>query len=123
MNLWLIDLSSAGVCLSWWLIGGGLVAVWGKLPCGESCRVGKVAMNQLPTIDRSTWGRGPWDAEPDRVEFEHAGHLGDVIPALPELTEWTDDYRDLAYVRTETTRLAEQLAAKTPRTVGEAEQP
>ena len=28
MNLWLIDLSRAGVCLSWWLIGGGLVAVW-----------------------------------------------------------------------------------------------
>ena len=147
-------------------------------------------MNQLPTIDRSTWGRGPWDAEPDRVEFEHAGlpcllrrnrsgvwcgyaavppdhpwhgthydevpvdvhggltyadacqgsichvpkpgepdnvwwfgfdcaNLGDLVPGL-----WADgDYRDMAYVRTETTRLAQQLAAKAPRTGGEAEQP
>ena len=151
-------------------------------------------LNMPRHIDRSTWGRGPWDDEPDRVEFEHAGlpcllkrnrggvwcgyaavppdhpwhgthydevpvdvhggltyadacrgsichvpqpgepdnvwwfgfdsgHVGDVIPALPQVTEWTDDYRDMAYVRAETTRLAEQLAAKTPRTRGEAEQP
>ncbi len=24
-------------------------------------------------IDRSTWPAGPWDTEPDRVEFEHLG--------------------------------------------------
>ena len=28
---------------------------------------------QSPSIDRAGWGRGPWDGEPDRVEFEHAG--------------------------------------------------
>lgn len=26
-----------------------------------------------PSIDKSTWGPGPWQSEPDRVEFEHAG--------------------------------------------------
>jgi len=25
------------------------------------------------SIDKSNWPRGPWDDEPDRVEFEHAG--------------------------------------------------
>lgn len=25
-------------------------------------------------IDKSTWGPGPWQDEPDRVEWEHAGH-------------------------------------------------
>src|SRR6476646_948456 len=25
------------------------------------------------TIDKSTWGDGPWQSEPDRVEFVHAG--------------------------------------------------
>jgi len=32
-------------------------------------------MNKLKTepIDKSTWGDGPWQTEPDRVEFEHAG--------------------------------------------------
>lgn len=29
-------------------------------------------MNE-PPIDKSTWGAGPWQQEPDRVEFEHAG--------------------------------------------------
>ncbi len=24
-------------------------------------------------IDKSTWGEGPWQAEPDRAEWEHAG--------------------------------------------------
>lgn len=26
-----------------------------------------------PTIDKSAWGEGPWTAEPDRAEWEHAG--------------------------------------------------
>jgi hypothetical protein len=26
-----------------------------------------------PTIDRTEWGAGPWDDEPDRVDFVHAG--------------------------------------------------
>lgn len=26
-----------------------------------------------PTIDKSTWGPGPWQDEPDRVDFTHAG--------------------------------------------------
>lgn len=30
-------------------------------------------MKELQTIDKSTWPDGPWKAEPDRVEFEHAG--------------------------------------------------
>ncbi len=78
-------------------------------------------------IDRSGWGRGPWDAEPDRVEFEHtglpcllrrnrSGHLYDVVPSMPELeARYPVDavYRDMAYVRTETTRLSQQLAATT----------
>jgi len=25
-----------------------------------------------PTIDKSTWGAGPWQTEPDRVEWTHA---------------------------------------------------
>jgi len=25
------------------------------------------------TFDKSTWGDGPWQSEPDRIEFEHAG--------------------------------------------------
>lgn len=29
---------------------------------------------EIPTtIDKSTWGPGPWQTEPDRVEWEHAG--------------------------------------------------
>ncbi len=30
-------------------------------------------MIDLPPIDKSKWGPGPWQDEPDRVEFEHAG--------------------------------------------------
>jgi hypothetical protein len=33
-------------------------------------------MSEQPTpleFDKSTWGDGPWQYEPDRVEFEHAG--------------------------------------------------
>jgi hypothetical protein len=26
-----------------------------------------------PAIDKSRWGEGPWQTEPDRVEFQHAG--------------------------------------------------
>lgn len=26
-----------------------------------------------PTFDKSTWGEGPWQHEPDRLDFEHAG--------------------------------------------------
>lgn len=26
-----------------------------------------------PVIDKSTWGPGPWQSEPDRVDFVHAG--------------------------------------------------
>ncbi len=32
------------------------------------------AMNHdVEPIDKSTWGDGPWQTEPDRVEWEHAG--------------------------------------------------
>jgi len=27
----------------------------------------------VPTFDKSTWGDGPWQTEPDRLEWEHAG--------------------------------------------------
>lgn len=26
-----------------------------------------------PPVDKSTWGDGPWQTEPDRIEWEHAG--------------------------------------------------
>jgi hypothetical protein len=26
-----------------------------------------------PLIDKSSWGPGPWQEEPDRIEFQHAG--------------------------------------------------
>jgi hypothetical protein len=26
-----------------------------------------------PSIDKSTWGDGPWQTEPDRLDFTHAG--------------------------------------------------
>ena len=29
-------------------------------------------MKQATWIDKSAWGDGPWQSEPDRVEFEHA---------------------------------------------------
>lgn len=32
-----------------------------------------IAEHPPHVIDRSKWGDGPWDGEPDRVEFEHAG--------------------------------------------------
>lgn len=42
---------------------------------------------EAPTIDKSSWGPGPWQSEPDRVEFEHAG-----FPCLmlrqPRLGHW-----------------------------------
>lgn len=28
---------------------------------------------EIPVIDKTGWGEGPWQHEPDRVEFEHAG--------------------------------------------------
>ena len=36
----------------------------------------KSHVHHLPprVVDRSGWGRGPWDNEPeDRIDFEHAG--------------------------------------------------
>lgn len=30
-------------------------------------------MENESNVDRSRWSSGPWDNEPDRVEFEHAG--------------------------------------------------
>jgi len=30
-------------------------------------------MSQQPPIDKSDWGEGPWQTEPDRVDFQHAG--------------------------------------------------
>jgi hypothetical protein len=29
---------------------------------------------ETPAIDKSTWGEGPWQYEPDRLEFLHAGY-------------------------------------------------
>lgn len=28
---------------------------------------------EMPAIDKSTWGPGPWQDEPERVDFTHAG--------------------------------------------------
>jgi len=29
---------------------------------------------ETPAIDKSTWGDGPWQQEPDRLDFVHAGY-------------------------------------------------
>lgn len=34
-------------------------------------------------IDKSTWGDGPWQTEPDRVEWDHAG-----LPCLALRNHW-----------------------------------
>jgi len=31
------------------------------------------ASNEPRTVDKSTWGDGPWQTEPDRVDWQHAG--------------------------------------------------
>lgn len=35
--------------------------------------MGNVEAIQQPVIDKSAWGPGPWQEEPDRVDFVHAG--------------------------------------------------
>jgi hypothetical protein len=35
--------------------------------------------SELPPIDRSKWGPGPWDGEPDRVEFKTAAGFTALI--------------------------------------------
>lgn len=40
----------------------------------SECYDSRVAETVLPaTIDKSTWGAGPWTEEPDRAEWKHAG--------------------------------------------------
>src|SRR5437667_10881267 len=62
-----------------------------------------------PTIDKTTWGDGPWLTEPDRIEWDHAGlpclalrnHHGtwcgyaDVAPGHPWHGKSNDDIADL----------------------------
>jgi hypothetical protein len=36
-----------------------------------------------PSIGKSTWGNGPWQTEPDRVDFTHAG-----LPCLAKRNHW-----------------------------------
>lgn len=38
-------------------------------------------------IDKSAWGDGPWQTEPDRVEFEHAG-LPCLLVRNPRSGNW-----------------------------------
>lgn len=38
-------------------------------------------------IDKSSWPRGPWDTEPDRVVTEHAG-MPIILKRHPELGHW-----------------------------------
>ena len=38
-------------------------------------------------IDKSTWGDGPWQQEPDRVEFRHPG-LPCLLVRHPRLGVW-----------------------------------
>src|SRR5688572_11433893 len=38
-------------------------------------------------VDKSEWGDGPWQTEPDRVEFEHAG-LPCLMSRHPTLGHW-----------------------------------
>ena len=38
-------------------------------------------------IDKSSWGDGPWQTEPDRVEFEHAG-LPCLMVRQPSSGHW-----------------------------------
>lgn len=42
--------------------------------------------NEKP-IDKSAWGDGPWQTEPDRVEFEHAG-LPCLMVRQPRSGHW-----------------------------------
>lgn len=61
----------------------------------------------------------PAPGEPDDVLWLgfDCGHSGDISPRLAALgSSWPDDiYRDIEYVRRETERLAEQLAARSAR--------
>ncbi len=152
-------------------------------------------MGTMPTIDKSKWGPGPWQDEPDHVAFEHAGyscivhrgpagglcgyvavppghpwhgmdynevpadvhggltyggkcegaichvpksgepdnvfwigfdtaHSGDVSPAFRRLsaafTDPRDSYKTMAYVTSETKRLAEQACAAVDPVLAEA---
>ncbi len=45
------------------------------------------------TIDKSTWGEGPWQTEPDRVEWEHAG-----LPCLALRSEFSGNWCGYAAV-------------------------
>jgi hypothetical protein len=38
-------------------------------------------------VDKSTWKRGPWDSEPDRVDFHHAG-LPCLLLRHPNYGSW-----------------------------------
>jgi hypothetical protein len=38
-------------------------------------------------VDKSAWGEGPWQAEPNRVDFEHAG-LPCFVKRNPRLGFW-----------------------------------
>lgn len=40
-----------------------------------------------PIIDKSTWGEGPWQNEPDRLEFESYG-LPCLLVRQPHLGHW-----------------------------------
>lgn len=65
------------------------------------------------SIDKSTWGDGPWQEEPDKVwwfGFDCA-HCCDECPAFNRFRnyETEDIYRDIAYVKSEVADLALQL--------------
>lgn len=41
----------------------------------------------IPSVDRSTWGMGPWDNEPDQVEWESSG-LTCILRRASSLGHW-----------------------------------
>jgi hypothetical protein len=55
------------------LLGGGVEI---STVCGILSSVSEV---QEVKIDKSAWGHGPWQTEPDRVQWQHAGYACLVV--------------------------------------------
>ena len=70
-------------------------------------------MREYRTVDKSTWARGPWDTEPDKMQWrDEATGLDCLYEHDSPRGVWpfNGTYRDLAYVREQCASLASQLA-------------
>jgi hypothetical protein len=60
------------------------------------------------TIDKSQWGPGPWQDEPDKKQWQDEAT---GLPCLEGFAPFGDEtYRDFAYVTEQVRSLAAQLA-------------